>query len=136
MGNLPPTPISSGPYEPYFEFYPVKIKNAIDKSRSITLRGAEIINGIECYHIQIDTRELEWHVFINTQTYLLEYWSCSPGGDESTLTKVFDYKKFGDYLIPTSEIKTKDGRPFFYSNIKRLELNADIDPSIFKYEGK
>ena len=135
MGNAV-MPVSPGPYERYFEFDPVLIKKAVDKSRKTELVGIKVIDLIKCYDVKIDTKELLWHFYFNADNYLLEYWNNSPDGSPTeTLTKVFDYKEFNNCLIPMSEVKTKNGSPFFWSTRTKVELNIDIDPGKFEYQG-
>lgn len=134
MGNMLPMPMSSGPYEPYFEFEPIIIKHVLDKTKSIKLIGIRELDGLKCYVIRADTKDLIWHLYFNVTTFLLEYWNNSLDGDTSSLTKVFNYKKFDEYLIPTSEIKTRNGVAFFYSNVIDLKLNIEIDSQKFDYK--
>lgn len=131
---MPPMPLSSGPYEPYFQFDPIIIRNVINKAKSVKLIGIRELDGLNCYDIQVDTKDLIWHLYFNIETFLLEYWNNSPEGDTSILTKVFNYKKFGDYLIPMSEIKGRNGIVFFGSDIQKLDLNIYIDPEKFNYK--
>jgi hypothetical protein len=135
MGNMDPMPISPGPYEPYFEFDPVIIRNLLHKAKKVKLLGVVDLKGIECYEIRVDVKELIWHLYFNIETFLLEFWNNSPNGDKSILTKVYDYQKFGNYLIPMSEMKTRNDVIFFSSRRNKVELNVHIDPQIFIYNG-
>lgn len=134
INNRQPIPIDTRPYEPYFEFDPILIQHTLEKSSSIKLRGIKKIDSLHCYDIQVVTPALVWHFYFNTTTYLLEFWNNSVDGDTSNFTKVYDYKKVNDLLIPTSEAKFKNGVLFFSSRIKQLVLNAPIDPKKFSYK--
>jgi hypothetical protein len=137
FGNMAPVPVSAGPYEPYFEFEPVIVKHVIDKKRKITLLGIKDMFGSNCFDIEVTTKGLTWHFYFNTKTYLLEYWSNSTATTEAaSLTKVSDYKKYGDFLIATSETKRTTGGDFFWSIRKKIAINAPIDPMMFHYERK
>jgi hypothetical protein len=136
MGNMAPMPLSPGPYEPHFQFIPVIINNVLTKSSHVGYLGMKSIESQDFHEIKLITKDLIWHIYINPQTELVEYWNNSPDGDKSTLTKVFDYQAFDGVLIPLSEVKTKNGVVFFLSQIKKLELNKPLDPDVFRYKGK
>lgn len=128
-------PVSPGPYEQYFEFDPILIKKVVDKSKKIELIGIKDTDSIKCYDVKIVTKDLVWHFYFNVDSFLLEYWSnASDGLPTETVTKVFDYKKFNECLIPMSEVKLKNGSPFHWATRKRVELNIEIDPSKFEYK--
>jgi hypothetical protein len=123
-------------YEPFFQFDPVIIEHARQKSKSILLKGVREFDSLKCYDIEIQTKVLTWHFYFNVDSRLLEFWTNSPTGDTSIVTKVFNYKSFDGFLIPMSEIKTRNGVTFFWSNRRKLVLNATIDPEKFNYKSK
>jgi hypothetical protein len=124
---------STEPYEPYFEFDPVLIQSLLKKAKSVTFEGEKIIDGIRCLDIQIKTRQLKWHFYFNMDSYLLEYWYNTPDESVPSLTKVYDYKPIGNFLIPMSEHKINNGNIFYSGNIIKLELDKEIAPEKFKY---
>lgn len=136
IGNLPPMRPSAGPYESDFEFEPIMVKHVIDKRKKISLLGEKDMYGSGCYDIEVVTKSLTWHFYFNVETSLLDYWSNSPDGEPVSITRVFNYKRFGDYLIPTSETKRTEAGEFFWSRVTRLDLNVAIDPSLFVMDRK
>ncbi len=136
MGNMEPMPMSSGPYEPYFEFDPVRIRNLMDKAKSIELVGTVDMQGINCFEVRLHLKELVWRFYFNAHTFLLEFWSNSPDGAGETLTKVYDYKRVENFLIPMSEVKSRNGVIFFSATRSRVDLNVDIDPGRFVHRGR
>jgi hypothetical protein len=131
--NMAPMPVGSDDDEPISLFEPVSIQHNMAKSRSIKLLGTKVIDGIECFDIEIKTKKLMWHYYFNTSSYLLEYWTNSMN-DFSTLTKVFNYEKHGEYLIAMSESKTSNDVLFFSSHIRKIQLNVDIPLERFQYK--
>lgn len=134
MNHRAPIPIDTRPYEPYFEFDPILIQHTVEKSTSIRLRGIKKIDSLHCYDIQVVTPALVWHFYFNTTTFLLEFWNNSVNGDTSNFTKVYDYKKVNDLLIPTAEAKFKNGIMFYSAKVTQLILNAPINPKKFLFK--
>jgi hypothetical protein len=132
--NRPPVQIDTRPSEPYFEFDPIVIQHTLEKSASVKLRGIKKIDSLHCYDIQVVTSSLVWHFYFNTTSYLLEFWNNSVDGDTSNFTKVYDYKKINDFLIPTAEAKFKNGILFYSAKVAQLVLNAPISPKKFTYK--
>ncbi|MEI9919700.1 MAG: hypothetical protein WDO14_12990 [Bacteroidota bacterium] len=132
----PPIPLPTGPYEPYFEFEPVMVYHALKKNKQVENLGLKNIGTCECFDIKIVTKNLIWHFYINPDNSLLEYWSNSTDGEETTITRVFNYAKIDNYLIPLSESKSRDGHDFFWSKRNVVKLNIPIDPNKFVYTAK
>ncbi len=131
-------PIETAPDEKStFNFYPIRIKNYMDKSKSIAYNGKKLIPGksTPSYEIVIKEQGLDHILLFNTESYLLEaiyfqepdiYWLIS------------DYKLFDGYLIPTYVASMKNGVVFSWTRYKTFEFNIEFDENKFnpRYEGK
>jgi hypothetical protein len=89
-------------------------------------------DGISCYQIKINIRRSDYYLYINTETYLLEYWNVSQE-DQSLLTRFYNYKKIGDFLMPMSTSAMRDGIVYKWNDTRKIELNPEIDPKLFVY---
>ena len=125
FGKSEPMKTDPGPYEKGFELDPVLISNLLKKGKA-TLTGVKRFDTGDCFDVLIKTKSLSWHFYFNTTTHLLDYWSNSPDEDEGSLTALSGYKTFGNVLIPTVEIKSKNGVPFFWAEIKSIVFNQPI----------
>lgn len=138
IGNLPPVEVSADVYDPYFEFETIMVKNIFDKRKHISMEGIEEIDGVRCYGVMIITKNLVCYFYFNEKTFLLEYWGNTVDGKLQSLTRLSDYRKFGDLLIPMLDVKStnfenfKDGE-FSWNKRTRIELNGSIDPKVFEY---
>jgi hypothetical protein len=136
MANLPKQEVSSRPRDEFFSPHlPVQIWKLMEKSKSVELLGTkEFSGGSLCYEIRITTRGRKYLLYINTDTFLLEYWNDREDGDISIMTKLYDYKQVDDFLIPLCSYMTRNGTIYFWSRITKTELNPVIDQKIFEYE--
>ena len=113
----------------WFDFFPVKIKDYIDKSKTISFVGIKEIPGkLACYEVNIVTKEEMHQLFFNTKTFLLEgiYFP-----DKDIYWIISDYKYFDGYLIPTYVASVKDGVIYTWEKFKTFVLNATIDLTKF-----
>ncbi|MEX2232237.1 MAG: hypothetical protein WD824_08760 [Cyclobacteriaceae bacterium] len=126
---------SSKRSEFFSEHTPVYIRNLLEKSRATILLGIKEFRGegIPRYQIKITTRGRNYYLYINTETYLLEYWNVSHEEDESFLTRFYNYKKVGDFLMPMSTSAMRDGIVYQWNDTRKIELNPEIDPRLFIY---
>lgn len=140
IGNIPPM-IKKNP-APHSEFFsehtPVFIWNLVNKSRSTELMGIKEfpIDGLLCYEIKITTKAQDYYLYINTETFLLEYWNVNKEGDPTSLVRFYNYKQIDDFLIPMSTSSMRNGFVFHWVNNRKIEFNTDIDPEHFIYKGK
>jgi hypothetical protein len=139
MGNLPAMVKPASPQGEYdTEFIPLTIWKLLNKSKSVELIGLKEfpIDGITCYEITITIQERSYSLYINKDTFLLEYWNGREDNDTSILTKYYNYKKVGDFLIPMSDCLMRKGIIYFWANKKKIEINSHIDSGIFIYSDK
>lgn len=110
----------------------------MQKSRSIKLLGIKQfpVEGLHCYEIKITGKDRDCILYINTDTFLLEYFNRMKDGDMSFLVKYSDYKKIDDFLMPMSDYSMRNGIVFYWKNIRRIDINAEIDPELFEYNQK
>jgi hypothetical protein len=138
LGNTPPIiKRSFAQDEDYLsDHLPVEIKSLMEKSRSVELLGIKQFppDGIQCYEIKIATKDRKRLLYINTNTFLLEYWNLLKDGEISFLVKFSDYKRIDDFLMPMSDYAMRNGIVFHWKKIRKIEINADIRPEIFQYE--
>ncbi len=112
-----------------FDFFPVKIKNYINKSKSIRFIGLKELPGHSpCYEIDIDAKEGKHQLFFNTKTFLLEGIYFPATKDYMIIS---DYKNVDGYLIPTSTTTFKNGVKYAWETITAIVLNGPIDPLKF-----
>lgn len=139
LGNIPPMIKEPAPRDEFFsDHLPVQISKLVDKSKSIELLGIKQfpIEGLQCYEIKITTKGRNYVLYINTDTFLLEYWNGREDEDMSILAKFYNYKKVDGFLLPMSDCLMRNGVVYFWKNIKQIEINADIDPQLFNYDDK
>lgn len=116
---------------------PVQIAKLLQKSRSVELlRIKEFpLEGFLCYEIRMTTKGRRYILYINTETFLLEYWNGREDEDLSILTRFSSYKKIENFLIPMSEKLVKNGAAYFWSDTKKYLINPEIDIELFDYKG-
>ena len=118
----------------FSEQTPVYIRNLLQQSSATELLGIKEFEseGVSCYLIRINTTERNYYLYINTENYLLEYWNVSHE-DQSFLTRFYNYKKVGDFLMPMSTSAMRDGIVYQWNDTRKIELNPEIDPKLFVY---
>ena len=139
IGNIPPIIKEAGKRDEFFSDYPpVYIWKLVDKSKSMELLGIKQfpVDGLSCYEIKVSTKGRDYFFYIDTKSFLLNYWSINGEGDRSSLFKFYNYKSLDDFLIPMSESSMRNGTIFYWNNIKKIVLNSKIDPKLFQYEDK
>jgi hypothetical protein len=139
IGNLPPIekPGNKSPHQ----FLAVRISDLLKKSKSVILLGTKVFetDSIACFEIEMKTKEETERLYINTQTYLLEYTSKLRDGGYPVMARYAGYKKFGELLFPTKEVNTRKDLsthkdvPFYWMHILKMDLNKEIDPKEFTY---
>jgi len=117
---------------PSFQFEPVKLYHLINGAKSVKLTGTKEFDDDLCYEIKVNESKKTWYLYINVNSHLLAYWSQSETGDFSTITKCYNYKRIGKFMINQSEQKSRNGFVFFTSVITKMELNPIIDIEKFK----
>ena len=139
MGNIPPIIRQISKRDEFFsEHHPVQIWKRMDKSKSVELLGIKEFPAEEftCYEIKINGKGRNDYLYINTKTFLLEYWNGNEEGDRSVLGKYDNYQKVEDFLMPMSVSAMRNGIVYHWNNTKKIKINADIDPAIFEYKDK
>jgi len=140
ISNMPPVikPASPSRDEFFSDHLPVQIWKLMNKSKSVELIAIKEfpLDQVTCYEIKINTKGRNYYAYINTETFLLQYWNGNEEEDRSFLTKYYNYKKVGDFLMPMSHSGTRNGIVYFWNNTRKIEINADINPEIFSYQDK
>lgn len=136
LGNIPPIIKKTvGRNESFPEHLPLQVWEWMQASKSVELLGVKEfpLDGIHCYEIRMSTRRRNYMLYINTETFLLDYMNGREDGDMSFLVKLSNYTRVGDLLIPFSDSMMRNGVTYYWRHIRRIELNAEIDSEIFKY---
>ena len=137
LGNVPPM-IKTAPSRDKYasDHLPVQIWKLAEKSKSIELLGVKEFpsDGLSCYEIRMTSDGRNYVLYINTDTFLLEYWNGREDEDISFLAKYYDYKRVDGFLIPMSSGLTRNGVVYFSTRTMKYIINADIDPEIFEYK--
>lgn len=140
LGNIPPIIKPAPPPEDDYltDHVPVRVWKLLQESRSVELLGVKHfpVEGLQCYEVKIAEKDRTCLLYINTATFLLEYYNRRKDGDMSFLVKFSDYKKIDDFLIPMSDYSMRNGIVFYWRNIRKIEINADIGPEVFEYNEK
>jgi hypothetical protein len=139
LGNVPPLIKQPQPRDEFYsDHLPVQISKLVGNSKSVELLGTKEfpLDGLVCYEIKITAKKRKYVLYINTETFLLEYWNGRDDGDMSILSRFTNYKKVDSFLIPMSNSTIKDGVPYFSTVIRKYIINSDIEPKIFNYYDK
>jgi len=137
IGNIPPIIKPAPPRNEFVdEFMPVMVWKLLNKSKSIELAGIRDFptDGVSCFEIRIRSTTMNCSLYINTETFLLDFSNQREDGDLSFLVKYDNYQKIGEYLMPMSELNMHNGVVFHWVNKRKVELNVEIDPEKFKYQ--
>jgi hypothetical protein len=123
IANLPPIekPVNKSPHQ----FLAVSINNLLKKAKYVKLLGTRKFeqDSLSCFEIELNTKDVTERLYINTQTYLLEYTSILKDGEYAVLTRYGSYKKFGEFLFPTKEVSSRKDLtthkdvPFYWMHI-------------------
>lgn len=118
------------------ELFPLHIARLLAKSKSVQLLGTKEfpVDGLLCYEVKLSTRARHYFLYINTESYLLEYYSGRKDGDTSFLVRYDDYKNIDGFLIPMLNGMMRNGVVYYWRQIRKIELNAEIDPEVFIYK--
>ncbi|MCF8374667.1 MAG: hypothetical protein K9H64_23815 [Bacteroidales bacterium] len=109
--------------------------NYKERGFKVELKGKEVVDGIECFKLELtrDNGQQEtW--FLNTKTYL-EYMSKSMWSDfaePAPAESIYeDFRKVGEVLTPF-HIERVFSIRYRVTEIEKVELNGKIDPGIFR----
>lgn len=134
------SPIIKGPTdseEMFADLLPMQIEKLLNKSSSIKLLGTkQFWDGANCYEIRMLVKGRTYMLYINSSTFLLEYWNNREDEDLSILTGFGDYQWVEGLLLPMREFMSRNGVVFFYSTTNKLEINRDIPMTIFDYPAR
>lgn len=137
LDNTPPI-IKQAPSrdEFYSAHLPVKISKLMSKSRSVELLGIKEfpLDELLCYEIKMTAKGRSYLLYINTETFLLEYWNDREDEDLSILTRFSNYRQVDEFLVPMSESLLRNGTTFFWEHTKRYLINSKIDIEMFNYK--
>ena len=137
IGNIPPIIKNSVQQDEFSsDFLPIQIWKIANSSNAIELLSVKEfpLDGIQCYEIKITRKRRNYLLYINTQTFLLEYWNGREDEDLSILTRFRNYKKVDQLLIPMFESLMRNGFVYFWSQNRKIALNPIIDPQVFIYK--
>ncbi|HTH58517.1 MAG TPA: hypothetical protein VL728_20865 [Cyclobacteriaceae bacterium] len=118
------------------DFLPVQIWKLFNKCESLDHLGIKefSIEKLNCYEIRMVVNDRIYMLYINTTTYLLDYWNNREDHDLTILSGFRNYKRVNGLLLPMTDFMKKNGAIFYQSDIKKIELNPLIDPKIFDYK--
>jgi hypothetical protein len=139
MGTLPPMKRGALDRDPYLSPHlPVYISNILEHSRSAELISVKQLQagGPSLYELKLTAKGKEYFLFINVDTFLLEYYNITGSGDRSILAAVDEYHQFGNLLIPMFESSMKNNVVYYWSRKSKLVLNPEIDPVILEFKEK
>lgn len=132
-------PIKKDPSNVHDEFFshfvPVHISKLLAKCESLDLLGIKefVSEKLSCYEIRMMVNNRIYMLYIDTSTYLLDYWNNREDHDLSNMTGFKNYRRANGLLFPMSDFMKKDGVIFYQSDTKKIELNPSINPKIFVY---
>lgn len=139
IGNMSPMIKPAPQLDEYnSEFLPLTIWKLLNRNKSVELVGLKefSIDGIICYEIKMTIKNRVYLLYINSKTFLLEYWNGREDHDISILTKYADYRKIGDVWIPMFECLVRNDVTYFWSRTKIIQINSDFDLDILNYKEK
>jgi hypothetical protein len=139
MGNLPPVKKGVPERDPYMSRHlPVYISNILAHSKSVELTDVKQLQpaGPSFYELKLTAKGKVYFLFINVDTFLVEYCNLRGDGDRSILVSVSEYRRFDKLLIPMYESSMKNNAAYFWTRKSKLVLNVEIDPAIFEYKEK
>jgi len=120
----------------YSDFLPVQVWKLLDKSKSLKILSVKDFPADEsqCYEIQMITKGKKYMLYINTKTFLLDYWNGREDEDLTIMTGFKNYTRVDGLLIPMTEFMTRNGIVFYRDDTKKIEINSRIDSQIFDYK--
>ncbi len=139
MGNLPPIKKAAPEKDPDVSRHlPVYISNILARSKSVELIDVRQLlpGGPSFYELKLTAKGKEYFLFINVDSFLVEYYNLRGDGDRSILASVGEYQRFGNLLIPMFDSSMKNNVAYFWTRKSKLVLNGDIDPAILEYKEK
>lgn len=118
-----------------WDFKPVYLYERVKNSKSIIYKGIKNfeLDSISCFDIEIKSKDNKTiNLYLNTQTYLLEYWKILIESSTSNYVKFYDYKIVEGLSFHFVTQAMKDGQVFDFNRIKRVHINYAINPEIFR----
>lgn len=114
-----------------WDFQPLFLYKQVKNSKSIEYKGIKNLenNSASYFVIEVRTKAATFHLYLNTESYLLEY-SMSPDG--SDYIKFYDYQTIDGFVFNMSYYATKNGSIFFGYRNTKIDINYPIDPNVFK----
>jgi outer membrane lipoprotein-sorting protein len=106
---------------------------------SVKLIGKENINNKDAYHIKLVTKDsLECNYWIDPENYYIAKMNIrSAGGEQLRSAQFSDYRKTPDgIMVPFASEFQIENSTVFYLVINKVEINKDIDPSLFELSKK
>lgn len=130
-------PVLENPLDPsrMFEFFPIKVANAVKKTKGLSYNGVVKVPGIstQCHEIELTAKnkgEIKTLHF-NVNTSLLESVSFF----EEDLTYILSkYKEFDGYMIPTFVAYLNKEGMFSWKEFTVIKINPSIPDREFDPE--
>jgi hypothetical protein len=116
-----------------WHFYPVILYRIVKKA-SVKYKGIRSFESgsISCFDVEVKSKDTHLNLYINSNTYLLEYLKMFNASDSSNYTKFYNHKNVGGFVFEMSTHSMRKGTIFFSYQIKKIHLNYPIDPDIFR----
>ena len=117
------------------KFTAITFAEWLNKKKNIFFKyiGAEEMKGNNYYIVQITNPKAKWkqrqNCYFNTKTFLIDYLVDIDNKDN--FTKLDDYRKVGNVIVPFKTYSKKGGVEFFRSEIRKMEFNIDLEDNIF-----
>jgi predicted Zn-dependent peptidase len=111
----------------------------LDGTNKLELKGLENIDGVNCYKVAVENKNGEVSTYFYSAVTNLMKRSVSTGeaqGQTVTTTADFaDYKDAGEGILMPFKLTVSGAMPFpLNMELKKVELNAEIDDSNFSIE--
>jgi zinc protease len=107
-----------------------------DPTLEIVAAGKEKVDGADCEILSATFRGVESRMWINGEDKIVKQsyqgtnpMTRAPGMIESSLS---DYRSEGGFLVPHKQVRRMDGEDIMTVTVESFELNAKIDPELFK----
>jgi hypothetical protein len=132
VGNLPSFE-SDLDQSLFFDFFPIKVNEAIKNSSSLRYNGIVKIPGVTTPSHEVElspkTKGEYSKLYFNPETHLLEAIALY---QEDILCILSKYQNFAGFLIPTFVTYLKDKTMYSWKEYRNLKFNIDLPNSKFK----
>ncbi len=137
ISNLPPMYKSPSP-EPFFEFLPATIYRITRKNNSVSFVGEEFFkkDSVSYYRIDLTSDGIKFKLYFDKNAGFLRYMQKSNYASEDVMMEYATHKQYGPVMIPSGEVMTRAGVPFYWQKIRKLEINKPISTDEFVYPPK